>query len=263
LLEAASTSVLAGGKGVAETTAGGSRAATDPLVVRVHVHRVGSIRDRVFNRAIRAVDRGMEQVVRHADRALDRPVSREVVAGATAPRDRIVTNTRPAVWDSAADWLGATDRRDPDALHLVLVNAPFQQSIGYGGNRTHLLNPGPVSYANVGATERWDDALVTDNIAVHEVLHGILTPREVSAVVDSRCEHDLGAVIPAEQNGAIATPLATAYAETSVGGETQWPGSGCTGGFSRDVRYDPDWWGHTYALSSATLDATARYLDRF
>ncbi|NHN41338.1 hypothetical protein G9C85_06765 [Halorubellus sp. JP-L1] len=236
----------------------------DAVTVGVAVHRVPSIDDAVYRRVRRAVDSGVEQVARNANAALDRRVDHDVVAGATAGDRTVVTNTSQAVWESTADWLDATDRRDPDALHLMLVDAPFGQSIGYGGNRTHLLDGGPVSFANVGATERWDDAAVTANMAIHEVLHGLVTPSEAREVVDRGCEHDLGAVIPVGdgRSGAIATPLATAYAETTAGGETQWPGSGCLGRFSRDVGYDPDWWGHTYALSPATLDATARYVAR-
>ncbi|WP_227133604.1 hypothetical protein [Halorubellus salinus] len=257
--------VAASAPALAPTGADSTRsdAVASPMTVGVAVHRVRSIPDRTFRRVVRAVDRGVEQVARNADRELDRDVEYDVVAGATAPRGTVVTNTRDAVYRSTANWLDATDRRDPDALHLMLVDAPLQQSIGYGGNRSHVKYDGPVSYANVGATERWDDAAVTDNMAVHEVLHGLVTPYDARPVIGRGCEHDLGAVIPAgDGRGAIVTPLATAYAETTVGGETQWPGSGCLGHFSQDVGYDPDWWGHTYALSPATLAATARYLGR-
>jgi len=271
LLRAAAAGVPALAPGAADASrvarrvgSGAARADGDgePVTLGVAVHRVPSIDDAVYRRVRRAVDRGVEQVARYANAALDRRVDHDVVAGGETPERTVVTNTREAVWDSTADWLDATDRRSPGAVHLMLVDAPFGQSIGYGGNRTHLLNGGPVSYANVGATERWDDATVTDNLAIHEVLHGLVTPFEARDVIDRGCEHDLGAVVPAGRRGAIATPLATAYAETTVGGETQWPGSGCLGRFSRDVRDDPDWWGHTYALSSATLDATARYVAR-
>jgi len=238
-------------------------AAASPLTIGVAVHRVPSISDSVLRRVVRAVDRGVEQVARNADRELERAVAYDVEAGGTASPEAVVTNTRDAVWESTADWLEAEDRRDPSALHLMLVDAPFQQSLGYGGNRTHLQNGGPVSYANVGATERWDDDAVTANMAVHEVLHGLVTPFDARPTIGRGCEHDLGAVVPADDGrGAIVTPLATAYADASVGGETQWPGSGCLGRFSRTLGYEPDWWGHTYALSPATLAATARYLGR-
>ncbi len=234
-----------------------------PLTVGVAVHRVPSIPDRVFRRVVRAVDRGVEQVARNADRETDRAIDRDVVAGGTTSQRAIVTNTREAVYESTSDWLEETDRRDPDALHLMLVDEPFQQSIGYGGNRSHVKYDAPVSYANVGATERWDDAAVTDNMAIHEVLHGLVTPFDARPVIGRGCEHDLGAVVPAgDGRGALVTPLASAYAETTIGGETRWPGSGCLDRFSRDVGYDPEWWGHTYALSQATLAATARYLGR-
>ena len=247
----------------ASAPATASDAAASPLTVGVAVHRVPSVPDEVLGRAVRAVDRGVEQVARNADRELDREVGYDVRAGGTASAPAIVTNTRDAVWRSTADWLESADRRDPDVLHLMLVDAPLQQSIGYGGNRTHLKNGGPVSYANVGATERWDDAAVTANMAVHEVLHGLVTPFDARPVIGRGCEHDLGAVIPAaDDRGAIVTPLATAYADDGVGGETQWPGSGCLGRFSRSIGYEPEWWGHTYALSPATLAATTRYLGR-
>lgn len=257
---ASAPAVLA--SGVDSESRGGDDAAS-PFTVGVAVHRVASIPDRVFRRVVRAVDRGVEQVARNADRELERAVDHDVVAGGTAPRRAIVTNTRDAVYRSTAKWLESEGRRDPDSLHLMLVDEPFQQSIGYGGNRTHVKYDAPVSYVNAGATEQWDDAAVTDNMAVHEVLHGLVTPYDARPVIGRGCEHDLGAVIPAgDGRGALVTPLASAYAETTVGGETQWPGSGCLGHFSQDVRYDPDWWGHTYALSPATLAATARYLGR-
>jgi hypothetical protein len=263
LLQAVAASAPAFAQPGTDSTTTTADAAADPVSVGTVVHRVPSVPDRVFRRVVRAVDRGVEQVARNADRELDRGVEYDVAAGGTAPRGTVVTNTRDAVWKSTADWLESEGRRDPDAVHLMLVDAPLQQSIGYGGNRTHLKNGGPVSYANVGATERWDDALVTDNMAVHEVLHGLVTPFDARPTIGRGCEHDLGAVLPAgDGRGAIVTPLATAYAETTVGGETQWPGSGCLGHFSQDVGYDPDWWGHTYALSAATLAATARYLGR-
>lgn len=240
-----------------------SDAAASPLTIGVAVHRVPTVSDSVLERAVRAVEGGVEQVARNADRELERAVSDDVRAGGTASRETVVTNTRDAVYESTADWLEAEDRRDPDAVHLMLVDAPLQQSIGYGGNRTHLKDGGPVSYANVGATEQWDDAAVTANMAVHEVLHGLVTPFDARPIIGRGCEHDLGAVVPAgDGRGAIVTPLATAYADTSVGGETQWPGTGCLGQFSRRTRYEPDWWGHTYALSPATLAATARYAGR-
>jgi len=264
LLQAVAASAPATGDDAAVSVpATTSDAAASPLTVGVAVHRVPSVSDDVRRRVLRAVDRGVEQVARNADRELDRDVGYDVRAGGTASAAAIVTNTRDAVWASTADWLASEGRRDPDALHLLLVDAPFQQSIGYGGNRTHLAEGGPMSYANVGATERWDDAAVTANMAVHEVLHGLVTPFDARPVIGRGCEHDLGAVIPAaDDRGAIVTPLATAYADLSVGGETQWPGSSCLGRFSRTIGYEPEWWGHTYALSPATLAATARYLGR-
>jgi len=251
---------------VAATAPGFDRRGEDALPVPVHVHRVPSVPDDVHRRVRRAVAVGVEQVARNASAELDRPVEHEVRRGETAPPRTVVTATRRAVFDSTADWLDSTGARADDAVHLVLVDEPFEQGIGYGGNRTHLLDGGPVSYANVGATERWDDAAVTANMAVHEVLHALVTPTEVRAVLDRDgrgCEHDLGAVRAVGDRGAVATPLASAYADLAYGGETQWPGSGCLGRFSEDVRYDPAWWGHTYALSAATLAATARYLARF
>lgn len=264
LLQAVAASAPAtAGDAAVSVPATTSDAAASPLTVGVAVHRVPSVSDDVHRRAVRAVDRGVEQVARNADRELERAVAYDVHAGGTASPDAVVTNTRDAVWASTADWLESEDRRDPEAVHLMLVDAPLQQSIGYGGNRTHLAKGGPVSYANVGATEQWDDAAVTANMAVHEVLHGLVTPFDARPVIGRGCEHDLGAVIPAaDDRGAVVTPLATAYADDGVGGETQWPGSGCLGRFSRSLGYEPEWWGHTYALSPATLAATARYLGR-
>ena len=228
----------------------------------VHVHRVPSIDDETYRRVTQAVDVGVEQVARHADATLDRDVEYSVSIGETAPRRTVSTATRTAVFDSATDWLDDIDRLDSNVVHLVLVDSPFDQAIGYGGNRTHLATGAPISYVNVGATEQWDGPAVSANLAIHEVLHELVTPREVRSVLDRGCEHDLGAILPLGGNGAIVTPFASAYAELTYASETQWPGSGCTGGFSEDVGYDPRWWGHTYALSSATKTATARYVDR-
>jgi hypothetical protein len=182
-----------------EGDAPGSGSSQAPVTLRVHVHRVPTIPDRTFHRVVRAVDVGVEQVARTANARLDRRVDHAVAVGETAPGDRIVTATRDAVHDSTIDWLRDVDALVLDALHVILVDAPFSQSIGYGQNDAPLgaaLGAGEpaVSYANVGATERWDDPVVTDNIAVHEVLHGLVTGREVEAVLGRRCEHDLGAV---------------------------------------------------------------------
>lgn len=247
----------------ASSTRRESTGAADDVTVSVHVHRVPTIDDETYSRAVRAVDVGVEQVARHADATLDRAVDHAVSVGGTTTSNTVSTATRDAVFDSTTQWLVDEDRYAQTVVHLMLVDAPFDQSVGYGGNRTHVLNGGPVSYANAGATEQWDGAAVTANLAIHEVLHALVTPREARAVVGRGCEHDLGAVHAVGEGGAIATPFATAYAELSFAGETQWPGSGCTGGFSQDVGFDPAWWGHTYALSAATKAATARYFDRF
>jgi hypothetical protein len=242
-----------------------TRSATDdrpPLALDVRVHTVPTLADATVRLVVRAVTVGVEQVARTADRRLDRGISDTVSRGATAPADRIVTATRESVPRSATNWLQSTDRLASDAVHLVLVDEPLGQSIGYGSNRTHLGDPPVVGYANVGATELWEAPAVTGNIAIHEVLHGLVTPREVRAVLGRGCEHDLGAIHPVGGEGAIVTPLATAYASTAVGEETQWPGSGCTTGFSQGVAFEPAWWGHTYACSRATLDATTRFLRR-
>lgn len=244
----------------ASTRAGASERSS--LALDVRVHRVPSLADGTLTRVVRAVDVGIEQVARTADRRIDRDVEYAVSRGATAPRDRIVTASRESVPRSATEWLRETDRLASDAVHLVLVDEPFGQSIGYGSYRTHLGDPPAIGYANAGATELWESNAVTGTIAIHEVLHGLVTPREVRAVLGRGCEHDLGAVHPVGGEGAIVTPLATAYASTVVGAETQWPGSGCTNRFSRDVGFEPSWWGHTAALSTATLDATTRFLAR-
>lgn len=240
----------------------GQRPVRDGPTVNVAVHRAPSVGDGTLQRVVRAVEVGVEQVARAANATLDVDVDRAVATGETAARRRIATDTRAAVFESGRDWLADADALSMDAVHLLLVDSPLEPSIGYGGNRTHLFDGGPVSYANVGATDQWDDRAVTANIAVHEVLHALVTPHEVEAVVGGRCEHDLGAIHAAPDGGAIVTPFATAYADDAIGGETQWAGSGCSGGFSTNVGYDPDWWGHTYALSRATLAATTRYLER-
>lgn len=237
------------------------------LPVRVHVHRVPTIDERTRRRVVRAVDGGVEQVARTATGRLDRVVEPDVAAGGTAPRNAIVTATRDAVHDSTIDWLRDADRLTFDAIHLVLVDAPFSQSTGYGQNDAPLgaalADERPaVSYANVGATERWDDAAITANVAIHEVLHGLVDGQAVDDVLGRRCEHDLGAVHSVADRGAIVTPMATAYADPRFGVETQWPGSGCLGRLSQHVRFDPEWWEHTYALSEATRSATTQYLDR-
>lgn len=237
-------------------------ATSDPVTLRVHVHRVETIPAETFERVVRTIDVGIEQVERAADRELDRVVERDVLEGGTADAREISTASRDAVHASTTEWLRGDDRFASNALHLVLVDAPFSQSIGYGQNASALGDTPGLGYANVGATEQWETDVVTENIALHEVLHGLLAARDVERVLGRRCEHDLGAVHPAPRRGAVVTPMATAYASTVIGTETQWPGSGCRDRLSADVSYDPHWWGHTYQLSVATRAATTQFVAR-
>lgn len=232
----------------------------------------------VHRDAAAAVEDAFAQVAAHAARTgrgrIDYAVERCDPIGdrfgvaspldALAPASRVFERFRDAV----------TDRR-PDAgacCHLLLWWGPLDYEIGYG--RTLPGTPdaarsgaaGALSVANVGATEVWDDRAVTRNLAIHETLHAFLSAASVSAVVDSRCDHDLGRAAATAPGVREVSPMATAYAGPArVGGGTRWHGRGCYDhdAFSRhDGTEGVDEWRHTQTLSDATLEAVARYAER-
>lgn len=218
-------------------------------------------------RAVRdAVRVGVDQVAGHAARRLDVGVDATVTAGDPVPPDAVATADQPALFDSLERWLRDRGAYDERACHLYLPRLPFDQALGYGAANRDVASGGAVAFANLGATEFWDDRAVSENMAVHEWLHTVLRPDVAAAVTGSRCEHDLGSVARRDIATAVVTPLATSYAdETLIGGETRWHGSGCV---DHDVLSVPDsptprTWTHTWQLSDATLRATTRYVDEY
>ncbi|WP_435359473.1 twin-arginine translocation signal domain-containing protein [Haloarchaeobius sp. DFWS5] len=235
--------------------------------LRVHVHPDDSFGWSPLTRRItRAVHRGVEQVAFRADRRLDATVTAEVVQGQPVPPETVPTASSPALVDTLESWLRDRDAYDDGATHLYLANEPFNRALGYGWAGGHVARDRAVAFANLGATQFWDDEHVSANLAVHEWLHTVLTGDEAEAVNGSRCEHDLGTVAMRELGTVVVTPLATAYADTTVlGGETRWHGGGCYhhGQFARhDGReFTPRHWEHTWVLSEATLQATTRFIE--
>ncbi|MFD1646461.1 hypothetical protein [Haloarchaeobius litoreus] len=215
-----------------------------------------------------AVRTGVEQVASRAERTLDVTVERNVTEGEPIPPAAVSSTDQPALFDSVERWLRDRDAYDDGTCHLYLPRLPFDQALGYGGANRDVASGGAVAFANLGATEFWDDRAVSENMAVHEWLHTVLRPEVAAAVNGSRCEHDLGVVARRDLETVVVTPLATSYADTTlVGGETRWHGSGCYdhASFStHDGReHDPRHWTHTWQLSDATLRATTRYVDGY
>ncbi|WP_435333805.1 hypothetical protein [Haloarchaeobius sp. TZWWS8] len=236
------------------------------LQVRVHPDaRLGwSLR---IQRVRQAVRTGVEQVAVRASRELDAAVHPVVETGEPIPPEAVPTGSFDALFPAVETWLRERDAYVDGACHLYLANEPYNRGLGYGGANGDVAAGGAITLANVGATRTWDGDHVTDNIAVHEWLHTVLTGDDAAAVNGSRCEHDLGTVAMLEPGTALVTPLATAYADTSlVGGETRWHGSGCYdhGSFWRHDGLDfrPRRWVHTWTLSEATLRAATRFVER-
>ncbi|SDM91369.1 hypothetical protein SAMN05192554_109137 [Haloarchaeobius iranensis] len=243
------------------------RPARQPPRLAVSVHPDARFGWNGTTRAARdAVRVGVEQVATRAEHSLDLRVETSVTAGEPVPPDAVSTTDQQALFDSVERWLRDRDAYDDGACHLYLPRLPFDQVLGYGAANRDVASGGAVAFANLGATELWDDRAVSKNMAVHEWLHTVLRPDIAAAVNGSRCEHDLGAVARRDVATVVVTPLATSYADTTlVGGETRWHGSGCYDheSFSvhdgRELR--PRYWTHTWQLSDATLRATTRYVD--
>ncbi|WP_290811646.1 hypothetical protein, partial [Halovivax sp.] len=182
---------------------------------------------------------------------------------ALAPASRVYDRFRAAVLD-----------RRPDAgacCHLLLWWGPLDYEIGYGRmlpGTSHAArngDAGALTVANVGATEFWDDRSVTRNMAIHETLHAFCSSTIAASVVDSRCDHDLGAAVETEPGVRDVSPMATAYAGPArFGGGTRWHGRGCYDhdAFSRhDGTEGVEEWRYTTSLSDATLEAVTRYAE--
>ena len=128
---------------------------------------------------------------------------------------------------------GRLERLVPEGVHLVPVGPALQRGGIAVGEPEPVLHEGD-RHRPGEAVDRVEEVLETGVEAV--IFFGIPESKDAEG--------------------------SRAYADDGVGGETQWPGSGCLGRFSRSLGYEPEWWGHTYALSPATLAATARYLGR-
>ena len=153
--------------------------------------------------------------------------------------------------------------------HLLLWWDPLNIDLGYGRVRsanshvTRQADEGSQAIANVGATELWDDRSVTRNIAIHEVLHSLLSNDVVESVNDSRCDHDLGSVVAVDEGVREVSPMATAYEGAGRSGGTRFSGTGCANhdSFSRhDGTADVDEWRYTTTLSDATKEAVTTYV---
>lgn len=262
-------STTAGARGL--RSQGGDRATARTATLRVVCYPQASLGWSAPTLAARdAVRTGLRQVRDHAA-GTDGPVRVAVDRGPVVPNRALDTSTQDALLASFRAWLAA--ERDPagPTCHLLCTDAPLNTTLGYGGVDGHVTGgdaPGAAGHVNVGATEAWDGRRFTENMAVHEALHTFLTPWDAAAVNDSRCEHDLGAVVAESPTRLLVTPMASSYADdTGVGGESRFHGSGCYdhASFARheqQVADDEATWYHTWVLSRATRQAVARYVDR-
>lgn len=169
---------------------------------------------------------------------------------------------------SFRDTVRERDVGAPDSCHLLLWWDAFNYSVGYG----HVLDNGHVgdddegtyTVANVGATELWDSRAVTRNMAIHETIHTFLSDDIVSMVIESGCDHNLGAAVETAPGVREVTPMATAYAGADeYDSGTRWPGRGCVDHdvFSvHDGTDGVDRWEYTSDLSDATLEALSLYV---
>lgn len=256
--------------------AGGRTERVAPLHVRVYP---GLVRDDELRPAWRLV---------HVDAALT--IARTLRILATHARDatdldRIPVRLDPArpvdlaasnpTFDELMDAFRARvhDRQavSGDACHLLLWWGPLDYQLGYGGVRgptsrvARLDDEGAYVLANVGATEQWDGRELTRAIAVHEVLHAYVSPSTVEAIVDSRCDHDLGSVRRVDDETARVSPLAAAYVgEDEPGLDTTWSGTGCwtPEAYHHDDVEGVTEWIHEARPGEGEKQAVARYLER-
>ena len=252
------------GAGVVPT--GSSNRPTPRLEVTIHPDQsFGSSTTRDVRSA---VEYGVEQVASNVTSRLGLDVEKSVREGIAVPPDAVSTADQPRLFDDVKSWLISRDAYEDGVCHLYLPNAPFARKIGYGSVLSHVANGGTIAFANLGATQKWEDPAVSANIAIHEWLHTVIRPGIAEEVNGSRCEHDLGAVIKSGLGTVDVTPMATTYADKSLfGSETQWDGTGC---WNHDsfFRHDgqflvPLRWKHTPDLSKATLQAATRYVEKY
>jgi hypothetical protein len=263
--------VLAAAAGGLSVGGLGRTVATSPIELRVRVYpddrRRWSATTLDVHETLR---RSLEWLHAVASDRLDRTVELRIDRGDVVPRDSLDFDTEKRLYRSFRGWLDETGAPEGPVSHLLLADSPFDAELGYGIANTNVLAGGRLgaqAIANVGATEFWDDRAVTSNMAIHEVLHTLLSSRVARTVNGSRCEHDLGAVVGETLDRVFVTPLATSYAARSGGDETAWHGTGCYR-HDRFSRYDvhPDLettWYHTWVPSEATCDAVVRYLQEW
>ncbi|MFC7231661.1 hypothetical protein ACFQMM_09990 [Saliphagus sp. GCM10025308] len=174
-----------------------------------------------------------------------------------------------AMTDAAYGELEARGELTGSCCHLLLPWRPFDRRLGYGTSpasyrRLWGESGDALTVANVGATETWDGRAVTTNIAVHEVLHTLLSPAADQAVVGVGCDHNLGAVRELEAGVREVSPMATAYAGAGTGtSDTRFSGTGC-GHHADFYRHDGlegvEHWVHTTRLSEGVLEGVSRYV---
>lgn len=233
-----------------------------------------------FGDVLAAVEDALEQVLSYAhDQSRLTDVEIRVERGAqvqyplSAARlsTEAVLPSRETTLAVFRDQIRDRDVGSPTACHLLLAWAPFNYRLGYGGTHPeiarigHRPEEGAYTAANVGATELWDSRAVTRNIAIHEVLHTLISPEVAEAVGGSRCDHDLGTAVRTDDETLQVSPIATAYAGPDRrGGGTRWHGTGCYDHdefYRHDAYEGVDRFTYTTQLSEATLEAVTRYLE--
>ncbi|SIS15234.1 hypothetical protein [Natronorubrum thiooxidans] len=237
-----------------------------------------------FRDAVSAVEGALEQILSYAhDRSRLEGLEARVERGelvrfplsATPLSSEAVVPTLETVLDVFRAQLRARNALTGSACHLLLCWSPFNYRLGYGGTLSPNALVGndaagttgdATTVANLGATELWDSRAVTRNMAIHELLHTILSSDVAEGVGGSRCDHDLGTAVRIDDDTMRVSPMATAYAgPDEIGGGTRWQGRGCANhdSFHRHDGFDGvEHWTYTTDLSEATLEAVTRSLER-
>lgn len=228
---------------------------------------------RVHLEASFAVYRALWSLARYAEDhgAVDQVgVSVEPMAPITSDPGR---ESQGVVLDAFHDEIHDRGSTAADCCHLLLWWDPWNHELGYGGVRwpnNHVGkedDEGSQTVANVGATEAWDSRAVTNNMAIHEVLHTFLSTDVVREVTETGCDHDLGSAVRTDRETLRISPIATAYAGPDrVGGGTRFHGTGCYDheSFYRHDGYDDvSGFEYTAELSEGVLEAGTRYIERY
>lgn len=234
-----------------------------------------------YEAALEAVERGFDQVLAYAETQgrledVEVVIERGAQVDLSVPRSssprQAVSPTQQQLLDSFREVLLEREVITGSTSHLLLWWGPLHYAVGYGGTRRpnrHVAaadDEGAQVVANLGATETWDSRAVTENIAIHEVMHTFLASSVVESVIGTRCDHNLGSARQLDETTLEVSPMATAYAgPDEFGGGTRFHGTSCYDheSFYRHDGYDGiDRWQYTTQLSEATLEAVTRYLEQ-